>query len=179
MAEVVVTRRWRYRTRSVALSFLDVFARLLPLDAGAGRFPGPDVILLLAFVWVLRRPDYVPALLVAVVVLMTDVLFLRPLGLWAACVILGLEFLRSREAASRDLPFLLEWMMVTGVIVSMTLGYVITLALFAVDQPALGLTLIQMIMTILCYPLAVVFSGRILGLRKMAPGAVDQLGHRL
>lgn len=179
MAEAIVTRRWRFRAIFLALAFAIIFVRLLPLDAGPGGLPGPDLIVLLAFAWVLRRPDYVPILLVAAVMLLTDVLFLRPLGLWAACVIVGLEFLRAREETSRDLPFLIEWFLVGGVIVMITLGNKLILAVFAVPQPALGLQLIQMIMTILSYPLIVLFSAKALGLKKMSPGAVDQLGHRL
>ncbi|MBT8457572.1 MAG: rod shape-determining protein MreD [Rhodobacteraceae bacterium] len=179
MAETIVTRRWRYRAIFAALAFIVIFARLLPLDAGPGGLPGPDLVLLLAFAWVLRRPDYVPVVLVAVVMLLMDVLFLRPLGLWAACTVLALEFLRSREAGARDLPFLFEWVLVGGVIVMMTLGNMLILALFAVSQPPLGLLLIQMIMTILSYPLVVLFSAKGLGLKKMSPGAVDQLGHKL
>ena len=179
MAEVIVTRNWRHRALFLALAFIVIFARLLPLDTGPGKLPGPDLLVCLAFAWVLRRPDYVPVTLIAAVILLTDILFMRPLGLWTACVVLGAEFLRGREPFSRDLPFMLEWMVVSTVIAVMTVGYVLILALFVVDQPALGLTLIQMIATIAAYPLVVVFSARLLGLKKIPPGAVDQLGHKL
>ncbi|MEM0948942.1 MAG: rod shape-determining protein MreD [Pseudomonadota bacterium] len=179
MADVIVTHNWRHRTLFLGLSFIIVFARLLPLDTGPGQFPGPDLLVCLAFAWVLRRPDYVPVAMIAAVILMTDILFMRPLGLWTACVVLGYEFLRSREPFSRDLPFMLEWTVVGTVITAMTLGYVIVLAVFAVDQPALGLTLLQMLATIAAYPLVVLFSARLLGLKKIPPGAVDQLGHKL
>ncbi len=179
MAEVIVTRNWRHRAVFLGLAFIVIFARLLPLDSGPGQLPGPDLLVCLAFAWVLRRPDYVPVTMIAAVILTTDILFMRPLGLWTACVVLGSEFLRAREPFSRDLPFMLEWMVVGTVIAAMTLGYVLTLAIFAVDQPALGLTLIQMIATIVAYPFVVLFSARLLGLRKIPPGAVDQLGHKL
>ena len=112
-------------------------------------------------------------------ILLTDIFFMRPLGLWTAAVVIGSEFLRAREPFSRDLPFLLEWMIVSVVIVAMTLGHSLVLATFVVDQPAFGLTLIQMIATIVAYPLVVAFSARVLGLRKMAPGAVDSLGRKI
>ncbi|MDU8945489.1 rod shape-determining protein MreD [Ovoidimarina sediminis] len=179
MAEVVVTRRFRHWCLFLVLSFLVIFTRLLPLDAGPGRLPGPDLLVCLAFAWVLRRPAYVPVAMIAGVILLTDILFLRPLGLWAFCVVLGSEVLRRREPFTRDLPFLLEWLMVGMVIVIMTLGYTLILAVFAVSQPSIGLTLIQMIATILAYPLVVLFSSRIVGLRKAAPGAVDNLGRKV
>lgn len=179
MAEVVVIRRWRYWALFAALCFAIIFARLLPLDAGPGRLPGPDLLVCLCFAWVLRRPSYVPVALIAVVILLSDILFMRPLGLWTAAVVLGSEFLRSREPYWRDLPFFLEWPIVCSVIVAMTLGYVVILAIFAVDQPAFGRILIQMIATCLAYPIVVLFSAKLFRLKKMPPGAVDQLGHKL
>lgn len=179
MADIVVTKTWRNRALFAGLAFLVAFGRLLPLDAGPRVWPGPDLILLLAYVWVLRRPDYVPVTLVALVILMSDVLFMRPLGLWTACAVLGLEYLRSREALWRDLPYMAEWMMVSATILATTVGYTAVLALFAVDQPPLGQTLLQAIVTVLAYPLVELFSSRVLGFRKMAPGAVDQLGRKL
>lgn len=179
MADTVVTRRWRTRALYVALAFLIAFGRLLPLDAGPSVWPGPDLILLLTYAWVLRRPDAVPVLLVALVVLMSDILFMRPLGLWTACAILGLEFLRRREAFSRDLPFPAEWALVSATILGITVLNALVLTLFVVIQPTLGQILIQTIITVLSYPLVVLFSSIALGVRKVTPGAVDQLGHRL
>lgn len=179
MAEVVVTRRFRHSCLFLSLAFLVIFARLLPLDAGPGRLPGPDLLVCLTFAWVLRRPAYVPVAMIAAVMLMTDILFLRPLGLWAFCVVLASEVLRRREPLMRDVPFLIEWFMVGIVMIAMTLGYTLILAIFVVDQPSIGLTLIQMIATILAYPLVVLFSARIVGLKKAPPGAVDNLGRKL
>ncbi|MEM1065951.1 MAG: rod shape-determining protein MreD [Pseudomonadota bacterium] len=179
MAERVTSHRWQFRLLFAALAFAVIFTRLLPIDAGPGRLPGPDVMFLIAIAWVLRRPAYVPVALVAAVFLMMDVLFLRPLGLWAACVVVAIEVFRTREAQWRDLPFLLEWMLVGFVIAATSIAYIAILTLFAADQPSFGLTLLQMLITILCYPLAVFFSVAFLGLRKVVPGAVDQLGRRV
>jgi rod shape-determining protein MreD len=60
----------------------------------------------------------------------------------------------------------------------MTLAYSATLTLFFVDQPGLGRTLLHLAITIAAYPLVVLLTARALGLRKAAPGEVDQLGHR-
>ena len=157
MAEVVVTRRFRHWCLFLSLAFLVIFARLLPLDAGPGRLPGPDLLVCLTFAWVLRRPAYVPVAMIAAVMLMTDILFLRPLGLWAFCVVLASECF-ARVMHYED---------------------TLILAIFVVDQPSIGLTLIQMIATILAYPLVVLFSARIVGLKKAPPGAVDNLGRKL
>ena len=179
MAEVVHPRRWQNRAIYLGLAFFVVFGRLLPLNTGPGGWPGPDLILLLTYSMALRRPDAVPVLLVVAVTLMTDVLFMRPLGLWTACVILGLEFLRAREPLTRDLPFLGEWVMVGATIIAVTLLNAVILSVFGVIRPTLGQTLIQMIVTVFVYPAMVLFTSSVLGIRRVTPGAVDPLGHKL
>jgi rod shape-determining protein MreD len=163
----------------VALALLLAFARLLPLGDGTGGVPGPDFLVALALAWVLRRPDYVPIVLVAVVMLLADFLFMRPPGLWAAITVLAVEFLRNREPGFRDLPFLVEWSMVALLLLAMTLAYALVLLVLMVDQPTLGLTLLQLIATILAYPLVVAVTVFALGLRRAAPGEVDGRGYRL
>lgn len=179
MAEPIVTRRWLYRGLFVLLALTFVFLRLLPLGSGFGALPGPDLLTALAFAWVLRRPDYVPVTMVAALVLLTDILFLHPLGLWAALVVVGLEFLRQREPFSRDLPFALEWLVVASVLIAMTLAETLVLFVFMVDGPAFGQVLIQLLLTITCYPVVVLVTARVLGLRKVAPGEVDEYGHKV
>lgn len=177
MVDRIISRPIQFRLLYLLLAALVVFLRLLPLDLSAGRWPGPDWLLAVAFAWVLRRPDFMPVLLVAAVMLSTDLLFLRPPGLWTALAVIGLEFLRSREQLSRDLPFLIEWAMVSSVLVGMTMTNRLVLAIFVVDQPAFGLALLQMLATILCYPAVVLASRAVFGIRKIAPGEVDQFGH--
>ena len=179
MAETIASRRFLWRSVFVALVLLVIFVRLLPLGEGAGGVPGPDLLVALALAWAARRPDYVPALLVAAVMLLADFLFLRPPGLWAAITVLGVEFLRNRETAFRDLPFLVEWGIVAALLLAMTLANAAVLLVLMVDQPTLGLTLLQLIATILSYPLVVAVTVYALGLRRAAPGEVDERGHRL
>jgi rod shape-determining protein MreD len=167
-----------YRVIFVAIAAALAFAQLLPLHPGPGRVPGPDVLVLIAFSWVVMRPEFVPVWLLAAVFLVADILFMRPPGLWTALVIVGSEFLRVRSFALRDASFFVEWLLVAGVIFGMTLANTVVLTLFMVEQPTLGLTLIRLIATIMAYPLIVILAGRAFGLRKIAPGEVDKLGHR-
>jgi rod shape-determining protein MreD len=179
MAEAIATRRVFWRSVFVALALLVAFVRLLPLGDGAGGVPGPDLLVALALAWAVRRPDYVPVVLLAALMLMADFLFMRPPGLWAAITVIGVEFLRSRETLFRDLPFLVEWGMVALLLLAMTLANAFVLLVLMVDQPTLGLTLLQLIATILAYPLVVAVTVLALGLRRAAPGEVDDRGHRL
>lgn len=179
MVDPVSRRQWSFRGLFALLTAAVVFVQILPINIGAEPLPGPDILTLLAFAWVMRRPDFVPVSLVALVMLFTDVLFMRPLGLWAGLVVIGLEFLRARQPFSRDLPFLVEWMMVAAVLFAMTLMNALILAIFVVEQPAEGAVFLRVIVSILCYPLVVAVSRYVFGVRKVAPGEVDELGHRI
>ncbi len=178
MVDATPANRWTYRGVFLALAALVGFAKLLPLHPGPGQFPGPDLLILMASAWVVRRPDYLPVTMVAVVFLLADLLFMRPPGLWTAFAILGLEALRRRSVALRDGGFLSEWLTVCVVVSAMFLANALVLGIFVVDQPGLGLTLIRLIVTLLAYPVVVVLAARSVGLRKVSPGDIDRLGHR-
>jgi rod shape-determining protein MreD len=179
MAEALITRRWAYRGLYVLVSIVVIGIDLLPLGDGTAGFPGPDLTVVIAYAWVLRRPDYVTPLLLAVVVLLADAFALRPLGLWAALVVMGAEFLRTRESLLRDLPFLAEWALVTSVLLSLSLAYWAILSVFIAVQPELGQHLLRALASALVYPVVVAISRTVFGLRRVAPGEVDALGHRL
>ncbi len=170
------------RTQSFRVGFLlfaglVTFFYLLPVQVGTGHWPGPDLILALAFVWVLRRPNYVPVFLFAPIMLLADFIFLRPPGLWSALSVLGLEFLRNREPTSRDMAFAVEWAMVAGVMLAMAFLNRLVLAIFMVDQTSLGLTILGQISTILSYPILVALSYYALGMRKITPSEADEMGY--
>lgn len=156
-----------------------LFLRLLPLPAEAGALPGPDLLMCLCCAWVLRRPDHLPALLIAGTVLVEDMLLMRPPGLWAALMLLGTEFLRSRAAFSRELTLVSEWVMVTVIMLAMMLGFRVAMTLTMTPQPGLGLTLIQFLFSVLAYPFVVGALRLAFGLRKPATGEVDALGRPL
>lgn len=179
MAEALTTRRWAYRTLYVLVSLVVIGVGLLPLGDGTAGLPGPDLALVTAYAWVLRRPDYVPPLLLALVILLADAFALRPLGLWAGLAVVGAEFLRTRETFLRDLPFLAEWALVTVVLVALTIAYWATLTVFIAVQPGLGQLLLRAFASALVYPVVVAVSATVFGLRRVAPGEVDALGHRL
>ncbi len=179
MAEAVERRIWVYRGLFLGLALLALFLKLLPLGGVPGGLPWPDLLLCLTMAWVLRRPEYLPALLVAGVYLLADFLLMRPPGLWALLVLLGTEFLRSRSALTRELTFVMEWMMVAGVMAAMVLGMRLVLAVAMVPQAPLDMTLAQLTLTILSYPLVVMVSSYALKVHKPATGEVDAMGRRL
>ena len=178
MDDLTLGQRWAFRALFFLLIACIAFAQLLPLDPGPGGLPGPDVMLLLTLAWLLRRPEAVPVTMIALLFLMADFLFMRPPGLWAVIVVIMTEMIRSRASGFRDMSFVVEWLMIAAFITVGTLAHVILQAVFFVDQPALGQTLIRLLATVLCYPLVVAFGARSFGLRKPVSGEFNPLGVR-
>lgn len=178
MVERSLSYTWLMRTILFAICVLLIFLHLLPIDTIPKTWAGPDLILALCCSWVLRRPEFAPALLIAVVFLMTDLLYLMPPGLWASFVVLGTETLRSRASGLRDLTFAAEWATVAVTLTLMTLGYQLVLSVLLIDRPSLALSLMQLVLTLLAYPLVAFTSQIVFGVRKQVPGDVDALVSR-
>lgn len=179
MAESRPARTWIMRGTFVLLAVAIMFYHLLPLDMMPPRYAGPDLLVAMCFAWALRRPDYVPALSVAGVMLLADIMFQRPPGLWAALVLLATEILKSRDRRDRETTFAMEWIGVATTLAAITIVYRLTLALLIVPSGTSFLALMQYAMTVICYPLVVMVSQYPLGVRRLAPGDFDHAGRNL
>jgi rod shape-determining protein MreD len=156
-----------------------LFLKILPLGSVAGDWPGPDLLLCLMLAWVTQRPDHLPALLIALVVLAEDMILMRPPGLWAGLVVLATEFLRARSALTRELGFAAEWLLIAGVMVAMLLAYRSIFAVAFLAQPGFGFAFAQTVGSILMYPVIVWLLRVSFNLRKPSTGEVDSMGRRL
>ncbi len=166
---------WTYRALFVALSLALITFKLLPLNLATVGIPGPDLLLLLAFAWMVRQPDVVPLGALLVVFLLADFLFQRPPGLWTLLVILASESLRRRRLTMTEFPFLVEWGAVAVAVMGMVLLNRLILWVLLVDLDPLGLTLAQGIVTIVTYPVVVAVSKFVFGLRKLGPAELEAL----
>lgn len=166
MVEALLPRRWVMRALYVVVVTFLVFLQLLPFEHLPPKFAGPDLVMALTFAWAVRRPEYVPILLVAVVGVVLDLLLQRPPGLWAALMVIGTEALRNRSSALRSLSFVAEWASVAGTMLAVTLANRVVLTLLMVQQAPLGLSLMQLISTLLVYPAVVLVSYAIFRVRK-------------
>lgn len=179
MVDALRSSVWLYRLVFLGLAAAFLFLKLLPLGSIAGEWPGPDILLCLIFAWVVRRPDFLPVPLIAAVLILEDLLLMRPPGLWTALVILATEFIRSRAALTRELGFVTEWLLVAGMMAALLISYRLAFALAFLPQPGFGFALVQTVWSILCYPLVVAASRLAFDLRKPATGEVDAYGRRL
>lgn len=151
---------------------------LLPLAPGRIGWPEPDLLAVLTFAWVLRRPEQVPVLVIATVMLVADILLFRPPGLGAAAAVVATEIARRHQQRWREQGFLVEWLRVAILMVLMVLAERTIRTLFLIPPtlaplPPLGLDILRLITTVAAYPFAVAVLG-VLGLRRAAPGEILQ-----
>ena len=179
MAEFWRQKHWIFRGLFVAVALVLLFLRLLPLGSAPGALPGPDLLVSVILAWIVRRPDFLPMPLILMVILAEDLILMRPPGLWTAIVILATEFLRGRIALTRELSFVVEWLLVSGVMLGMMLVYRLILGLALVPQAPFRFAIVQVLWSIAVYPVVVALSRLALDLRKPATGEVDDFGRRL
>lgn len=169
---------WIMRAWFLALALLLLLFHLLPLDTLPRSWAPPDLLMAFAFAWALRRPDFVPVLSLAAVMLMADLLLQRPPGLLAVLVVLGIEYLKSRTAAPGETGFAAEWVSVCLVILAITVLYRLILTVTVVQQAPISLTLIQMILTMAVYPIVVMITQTVMGVRRSTRAEAETLGGR-
>jgi rod shape-determining protein MreD len=178
MAEIAAPRNWTGRATFLGIALVIIFVQLLPLQTLPPNWAGPDLLLTMTVVWVSRRPDHVPLIMIAALFFLVDLLLQRPPGLMAALVLLLTEFLRARTAGFRSLAFGLEWGTVAMGILAITLANRFAMLIVMLPQAPLGLTFSQMVLTILAYPVVAAFAYVTLGIRRSTPGEFTTLGGR-
>ena len=179
MANGWINSLWLHRILFLGVAAGLIFWKLLPMQETAGRLPGPDILLCMIFAWTVRRPDYLPVLMIAGIVLLEDMLLMRPPGLWTALVLLGSEVIRSRVVLTRELSFGVEWLLVALLMLAIFVIYRLVFVLALVPQPVLGFALVQTFWSIMAYPVVVALSRYGLNLHKPATGELDEYGRRL
>ena len=170
MISPATLHRWAYALLFAAIAALVVFLRILPTGGSAGVWPAPDFIVLAGFAWVAQRPDFVPVLLFAALLVVTELLFLRPPGVASGLAVIGLEAIRARAGLLRERGFLTEWITVGVILALMLVAERILLAVFFVDQPGFGLVALGYFVNILAYPAVAALSVWGLRVRRLAPG---------
>ncbi len=179
MAERTDGKTWMNRGLFVLLAFVLIVVDLVPLDMRPTLWAAPDLLLVATLVWVARKPHYLPVLTIAVLFLITDFLFMRPPGLWAALVVILTEAIRRQNREFRNMPLLVEWGTVAFGIVAITLANRIAIAVVMTPQAPLALTLIEMVATIVVYPIVIVVAHFVFGVSRTAPGEIGSRGQVL
>ena len=179
MNDLSPTRLFLMRAAFLLLALTILVFQLLPLETTTRSWAGPDVLLAFAFAWSLRRPEYVPALTLAIAFFLADLLLQRPPGLWSLLALIGCENAKSRGRSLRDAGFGAEWMTVAVTLIAIAVLNRLILAVVLVDVPRLSLSITELLATILIYPVVVAITHWLMGVRKAAPGDLDALGQRV
>ncbi|CUJ01283.1 hypothetical protein [Cognatishimia activa] len=166
MAETSGAKPWIMRITFAVLALGILYWQLMPLNTVPSNFAGPDLLLVLMMVWVLRRPDYAPVYLIAGLMLLADFLLSRPPGLMAALTVIVTENLRRRSMTGVEMQFSMEWLTAAAGLAAIVIGNRVLLSIFLLDQSSLGLTLIQLISSFVIYPIVASGFGLLMGIRQ-------------
>ncbi len=177
MIDPVTARNWYFRGVYVLIAAVVLFIHLLPLQTVPSTWAAPNILACVTFAWVLRRPNYVPVMLIALVMIIADFLLMRPPGLTAGLVIVVSEALRSKSHSIRDVSFAVEWAMVSAAFLGIMLVMRFIQVIVMLDRPSFLLVFLEFIATIAIYPVVVGISRFVLGVRAIAPGEVDRSGY--
>jgi len=161
------------------LALVILAAQLLPLQTLPRVWAGPDLLVALTFAWAVRRPDYVPVILVGAIMLLADLLLQRPPGLMAGLVVLATHRLASSAMTFRTAGFMAEWATACLAIAAIAVANRLILAMMLVEQAPLALTVSRAACTMLVYPLVVAASHGLLRVRKVNPAQYTGFGERL
>ncbi|MEM7320944.1 MAG: rod shape-determining protein MreD [Pseudomonadota bacterium] len=176
MANRSPSKVWLMRGVYLALSLLILFFQLLPLDTLPRQLAPPDLLIAFTFAWSMRRPDYVPAAVVALAMLAADLLLQRPPGLLAALCVAASAYLKSRTLAVKEIGFASEWALVSVVLLSvLVLNRLILAMTVSVTAPIL-LDVSALVLTIITYPAVAAISQLVFGVRKPSRSDADALG---
>jgi len=175
----LLMRVWGGRLVFVTGIALLSFLKLVPLTFVPHIFLPPDLMFSLVLAFALRRPDFVPIWLVALVFLFTDLLLMRPPGLWSGIVVLSCEFLRAQEYRLRDLAFPFEWLFIGGTMLIAFLAAYGVRSLTLLPVPTLGAFLSLLAATWLSYPVVVFICHKFLRVRHITPQEAVRMGRRL
>ena len=176
MAKPMPRTRLSGRLWYLGLALGLIFSAILPIGGGSGDVPGPDLLLVATMVWVMRRPEEVPVLVLAGVFLLADFIFLRPPGLMPVAVVLAAEFLRNRDDLTTEVPFAVEWAVAGGIMSSVVIGSAAFAIIFGALAPALGPMLIQLVLGVICYGPAAVVGRTLFGLGRRQRGDEYRFG---
>ncbi|MDG1738511.1 MAG: rod shape-determining protein MreD [Paracoccaceae bacterium] len=168
MAERSATHIWTMRALYSTTCFAVILFHLLPLGQIGWITFSPDIILCITLAWVVRRPEYAPILLITAVALLADLLLMRVPGLWAALVVLLADRIGRQRHRMRSTGFGVEWLRVSVGIGMLFILERFALNLLFVDRPPLPASILQLLATLIFYPVVVGVSAGVFRVRKPA-----------
>ena len=169
---------WTYRLLFAFVLVAIMMVNLLPVDVLPGQVPAPDIAFCFIAAWILRRSDYSSVVVIAGTTLLMEIIFFRPPGLWTALVLLAAEYLRRNAERIRYLSFPAEWTHIAVVYLAISATYHLLMTMSFVSQPNFRGLLLQVLVTVLLYPLIVAVTVHVFRVRKPSSTEVGILRAR-
>ncbi|MBL6856101.1 MAG: hypothetical protein ISQ88_06980 [Rhodobacteraceae bacterium] len=144
---------WFQRTVYSVISLLFIIWLISPQNSLPQAIPAPEFLLCLTLVVILRKPEVLPVILIAIIFLFCDFLFSRPVGLWSGIVIILTEFTKAQYWRYKGSNFVTTWLFSSFVIAFGIGTYILILILFVVPHTNLSQYLVWVLITIFSYPI--------------------------
>ena len=157
---------WGQRLLYFLISLLFILWLIVPQNPLPQALPTPEFLLCFTLAIILRRPEALPVILIAIIFLFCDVLFNRPIGLWTAIVIIISEFAKTQYWRYKDSNFVTTWFFISFLSSVGIFLYMIVLDVLLVPQSNFWQYLIWALITILIYPFMFCLSFLIVGFDK-------------
>ena len=154
-----------YPALFVLIIFVLIFVKILPLNTVPYEWTAPDVLLCVTLIWCLRRPLSAPIVLLAALFMLQDIIFQRPIGLFAAVATLMCEWAKRQSLRAEEFPFVIEWITSAMAMIAIFIlrQSIATLSLIA--TPWTWIFAKELLFTILAYPFVALLCRYGLGLR--------------
>ena len=145
--------------------FILIFIKVLPLNTVPKEWTAPDLTLCVTLVWCLRRPTEAPIILLAALFLLQDIIFQRPIGLFAAVATLMCEWAKRQALRAEEFPFVVEWATAATAMIAIFIFVQSIAILSLIAKPSMWIFAKELIFTILAYPLVTLLCRYGIGLR--------------
>lgn len=144
---------WFQRSVYSMICMIFIIWLISPQSSLPQAVPAPEFFLCLTLAVILRKPEVLSVILIAVIFLLCDFLFNRPVGLWSGIVIILTEFTKTQYWRYKDSNFVSTWLF-SSILIAFGMGsYLLVLILFMVPYTDLSQYLVWVLITILCYPI--------------------------
>ena len=143
----------RLKLTYLLIIMLEVLFQTLPTHTSLYQFYMPDILLVITFVWIMRRPDVMDPILITLAFLFADMILQRPPGIWTLIALCATMFLRSRSMYFKEIIFFYEWLIIAIVIIFSFTAHHFVLILTFLPTHNLKLLAMQAFLTIMLYPI--------------------------
>jgi len=158
-------RPWIYYVKYLLICFFILSFQLLPMRIVHQEVLWPNLMYLVTVGWLIRKPSYLPVILILFAHIISDIVLLKPLGLWSAISLIGYEFLRWRSLSQGRLKLGQELVLVTSVLILLTFLQIGVELIFKIESPPIEMILLQLTFTLLIYPVVIFMLHSILRVR--------------